>query len=166
MNQQVSGRDRILHLLASDSRLAPKQIAPMVGMSEDEVVAAIKECEESGIIRRYHALIDWERAGSEPVVAFIDVSVSPARDVGFDRVASRIYRYREVQSVFLVSGGSDLIVQVEGENLKDVAQFVAEKLAIIDHVTGTQTRFLLRKYKEHGEILVEDDEDQRLAVTP
>ena len=100
------------------------------------------------------------------VLAFIDVRVSPAREVGFDDVASRIYRYPEVVSVSLVSGGYDLQVVVKGPDLKDVAMFVAEKLATIDRVQSTATHFLLRRYKEDGDILVEHEEDRRLAVTP
>jgi DNA-binding Lrp family transcriptional regulator len=100
------------------------------------------------------------------VVAFIDVRVSPAREVGFDDVAARIYRYPEVLSVNLVSGGYDLQVTVKGPTMKDVALFVAEKLATVDRVNSTTTHFLLRRYKEDGDVLVEQEEDRRLAVTP
>ena len=157
---------RILHILERDARTPPAEIAAMLGVEEAEVRRAIQECEAKQIIRRYKTVIDWERAGEENVVAFIEVRVSPAREVGFDDVAARIYRYPEVLSVHLVSGGHDLRVMVEGPSLRDVAFFVAEKLATIDRVHSTTTHFLLRRYKEDGEILVEQDEDRRLAVTP
>src|SRR4051812_12675972 len=158
--------NRILAILERDARTAPAEVAAMVGMSEDEVRRVIRECEERKIIRRYKTIIDWERAGEDAVLAFIDVRVSPAREVGFDDVAARIYRFPEVLAVYLVSGGYDLQVVVRGPSLKDVAMFVAEKLATIDRVNSTATHFLLRRYKEDGEILVEQEEDRRLAVTP
>ena len=158
---------RILRALEQDARRSPAQIARMVGAAEAEVAETIARCERAGIIRSYKTVIAWERMQEERVVAFIDVSVSPQRDVGFDQVAARIYRYPEVRSVHLVSGGSDLRVVVEGPNLHDVAAFVAEKLAPIDHVTATNTHFLLKTYKEDGEVLVEEHaDDDRLAVAP
>lgn len=157
---------RILHILERDARTSPADIASMVGIPEEDVRQVIRECEERKIIRRYRTVVDWERAGEEGVLAFIDVRVSPAREVGFDDVASRIYRYPEVVSVSLVSGGYDLQVVVKGPDLRDVAMFVAEKLATIDRVQSTATHFLLRRYKEDGDVLVEQEEDRRLAVTP
>jgi DNA-binding Lrp family transcriptional regulator len=157
---------QVLHILERDARTPPAEIATMVGAAEDEVRRIIRECEERKIIRRYKTLVDWERAGEESVIAFIDVRVSPAREVGFDDVAGRIYRYPEVLSVHLVSGGYDLQVMVKGPTMKDVALFVAEKLATVDRVNSTTTHFLLRRYKEDGDVLVEQDEDRRLAVTP
>jgi DNA-binding Lrp family transcriptional regulator len=158
--------NRILDILERDARTTPSDIATMVGVSEDEVRGIIADCEGQKVIRRYKTVVDWERAGEEGVLAFIDVRVSPAREVGFDDVASRIYRYPEVISVYLVSGGYDLQVVVKGPDLKDVAMFVAEKLATIDRVQSTATHFLLRRYKEDGDILVEQEEDRRLAITP
>jgi DNA-binding Lrp family transcriptional regulator len=157
---------QILKILERDARQSPAQIAAMTGQSEAEVRRAIGEAEAQKIIRRYKTVIDWERAGEEEVGAFIDVKVSPAREVGFDDVAARIYRYPEVVSVYLVSGEFDLRVIVEGKTMHEVAFFVAEKLATIDRVQGTATHFLLKKYKEDGEVLVEAEEDRRLAVTP
>jgi DNA-binding Lrp family transcriptional regulator len=134
---------------------------------ETEVGATIARCEREGIIRGYRTVVAWERVFAERVVAFIHVSVSPQRDVGFDEVAARIYRHPEVRSVHLVSGGHDLRVVVEGPTIRDVAAFVAEKLAPIDHVTATNTHFLLKAYKEEGEVLVEEaGDDDRLPVTP
>jgi DNA-binding Lrp family transcriptional regulator len=110
--------------------------------------------------------VDWERAGEELVSAFIDVSVMPERGTGFDEIAERIYRYPEVRSVYLVSGGYDLRVIVEGTSIKEVANFVAEKLATIDRVTATNTHFLLKRYKENGDIFAEAEADHRLLVSP
>lgn len=158
---------KILRALETDARRTPAQIATMVGRSEDEVAATIERCERAGIIRGYRTVIAWERLRDDVVRAFIDVSVSPQRNLGFDEVAARIYRYPEVRSVHLVSGGHDLRVVIEGSGLRDVAAFVAEKLASIDHVTATNTHFLLKAYKEDGQILTEDPtDDDRLAVAP
>jgi DNA-binding Lrp family transcriptional regulator len=157
---------RILKILENDARTSVAQVAEMVGRPEEEVRCFIEECERKRIIRRYKTVIDWEKAGVERVFAFIDVKVSPAREVGFDDVAARIYGFPEVHSVYLVSGDNDLRVVVEGKTMKEVAFFVAEKLATIDRVQSTATYFLLKKYKEDEEILAEPEEDRRLAVTP
>jgi DNA-binding Lrp family transcriptional regulator len=157
---------RILHALERDARTSAADLAAMVGVPEDEVRRIVADCEARRLIRRYKTVVDWDRAGEEGVLAYIDVRVSPAREVGFDDVASRIYRFPEVLSVSLMSGGYDLQVVVRGPDLKDVAMFVAEKLATIDRVQSTTTHFLLRRYKEDGDILVEENEDRRLAVTP
>jgi DNA-binding Lrp family transcriptional regulator len=158
--------DEILTILARDARIAPEAIATMTGRSTNEVKASIAEYERRGIIKRYKTIIDWEKAGVEKVVAFIDVKVLPARDVGFDAVAERVYRYPEVQSVWLVSGGSDLRVVVEAQNIRELGRFVAEKLATIEGVTATDTHFLLRRYKEDQDLFVDAEEDHRLLVTP
>jgi DNA-binding Lrp family transcriptional regulator len=158
--------NRILQILERDARATPAEVAAMVGMGEDDVRRILRECEERKIIRRYKTVVDWERAGEDAVLAFIDVRVSPAREVGFDDVAARIYRFPEVVAVYLVSGGYDLQVVVRGPDLKEVAMFVAEKLATIDRVHSTTTHFLLRRYKEDGDVLVEAEEDRRLAVSP
>lgn len=157
---------RILRILERDARTSPAEIAAMAGVAEEEVRRVIREAEEQKLILKYKTIIDWERAGDESVVAFIDVQVSPAREVGFDDVAARIYRFPEVISVNLVSGGYDLRVVVQGPTMKDVALFVAEKLATQDRVNSTTTHFLLRRYKEDGVVLVEPEEDRRLAVSP
>jgi DNA-binding Lrp family transcriptional regulator len=157
---------RILRILEKDARTTVAQVAAMVGQTEEEVRRTIDECERKKVIRRYKTVIDWEKAGVERVFAFIDVKVSPAREVGFDDVAARIYGFSEVHSVYLVSGDNDLRVVVEGKSMKEVAFFVAEKLATIDRVQSTATYFLLKKYKEDQEILAEPEEDRRLAVTP
>lgn len=159
-------RNEILNILARDARTTPESISQMVGASVEEVRELIKKCEDDGIIKRYAATIDWEKAGIDKVVAFIDVNVRPARDVGFDAIAFRIARFPQVQSVWLVSGGSDLRLAVEGTNLKELANFVAEKIATIDGVTGTVTHFLLRRYKEEQVLYFDSDTDERLIMAP
>ena len=156
----------VLRILEEDSRTPPERIATMTGLDAETVRKWIAEWEQNGIIRRYKTVIDWERFGEEKVFAFIDVSVTPERGAGFDDIARRIYRYPEVHSVYLVSGGHDLRVVVEGSNMKQVANFVAEKLATIDRVNSTSTHFLLKKYKDDGDLFVETDTDHRLMVTP
>ncbi|MCL6520324.1 MAG: Lrp/AsnC family transcriptional regulator [Armatimonadetes bacterium] len=156
----------ILKILEQDARLGAEEIATMTGKSVEEVRQIIERCEREGIIRRYKTVIDWEKVGEERVYAFIDVKVSPERGVGFDDIAERIYRFPEVHSVYLVSGTHDLRVVVGGHHMKEVAFFVAEKLATIDRVQSTSTHFLLKKYKEDGDIFAPPEEDHRLAVTP
>lgn len=158
--------EEILRILKEDPRLCADEIAEMIGKSPEEVASAIAEYERQGIIRGYKTVIDWDKLGEERVYAFIDVKVSPKRGVGFDDVAERIYRFPEVHSVYLVSGTHDLRVVVVGDDMKEVAFFVAEKLATIDRVQSTSTHFLLKKYKEDGIIFGSPEDDRRLAVTP
>ena len=156
----------ILKVLEQDARATPRQIAAQTGIPEETVAARIAEWEASGVIRRYKTVIDWERFGDERVFAFIDVSVTPARGVGFDDVAERIYRYPEVHSVYLVSGTQDLRCVVEGRTMREIADFVAQKLSTIDRVNSTSTHFLLKKYKDDGDIFAEREADHRLMVAP
>lgn len=161
-----STRRSILAILAENNRLAPEDIATMLGVSEEEVANFISDMEEQKIILKYNTLINWEKAGEEMVEALIDVKVQPQREVGFDTVAERIYRFPEVQSVYLMSGGYDLSVLIQGKSMKDVAFFVAEKLATIDYVQSTATHFVLKKYKQDGVIFEDKEEDHRLVVSP
>jgi DNA-binding Lrp family transcriptional regulator len=163
---QSSKTDEILTVLSLDARTPLETIATMVGLSVDEVKAEISLLESGGIIKRYKTVIDWEKAGSEKVTAFIDVKVTPARDVGFDATAARIARFPEVQSVWLVSGGSDLRVMIESENIRELGRFIAEKLSTINGVGGTTTNFILRRYKEDQAAFIEVEDDQRLVVSP
>jgi len=156
----------ILRILEEDSRLGVEEIASMTGKSPEEVKAIIEDYECKGIIRCYKTVVDWEKVGEEPVIAFIDVKVSPERGVGFDDIAERIYRFPEVRAVYLVSGQHDLRVQVTGKSMKEVAFFVAEKLATIDRVQSTNTHFMLKRYKEDGVIFEVPEGDRRLAITP
>jgi DNA-binding Lrp family transcriptional regulator len=158
--------DEILTILSADARTSVEKIATLTGRSVEEVKAAVATFERNGIIKRYKTIIDWEKAGVDRVHAFIDVKVQPARDVGFDAVAERIYRFPEVRSLWLVSGGNDLRVAVHAQDLQEMGRFVAEKLATIDGVMGTATHFVLRKYKEDDNIFVDLEDDERLVVTP
>ena len=158
--------DEILSILSEDARTPPEKIATLVGKTVDQVKQAISEYEKNGIIKRYKTVLDWEKAGSEKVVAFIDVKVTPARDIGFDGVAARISKFPEVNSVWLVSGGSDLRVMIEATNLRELGRFVAEKLSTINGVTGTTTNFILRRYKEDQVMFLDSEEDNRLVVSP
>lgn len=157
---------QILKILEGDARITSEKIAVMVGKSEAEVSEAITRLEKTGVIRRYKAVIDWEKTSRERVFAFIDVRVTPSRGVGFDDVAQRIYNYPEVHSVYLVSGDYDLRVVVEGKTMREVAFFVAERLATLEGVLSTRTNFLLKKYKEDCDVFEEPAADQRLAVSP
>ena len=140
---------KLLRLLEEDCTLTPEQLASMAGMSVEEVKAAVHKYEEDKVILGYQAIVDWDRTDREAVTALIEVKVTPQRGEGFDRVAERIYQYDEVEGVYLMSGGAyDLIVIISGRTLKEVAQFVGERLAPLEDVTGTATHFILHKYKE------------------
>ncbi|MCR4418871.1 MAG: Lrp/AsnC family transcriptional regulator [Clostridia bacterium] len=157
---------RILEILAGDARLTPEQIAAMIGAPPEEVAAVVRRLEEERVIVKYQTLINWEKVGDSGVAALIEVKVTPQRDLGFDQVAARIYRFPEVRSVFLVSGSYDLSVMVEGKDLKEVARFVAEKLATLEHVQSTVTHFVLKTYKQDGVILEDQETDRRQVVSP
>ncbi len=153
--------DKILKLLEDDARLTPAQIAVMLGKSESEVKDTIRELESKGIILGYQALIDWDKTDREYVSAVIELKVAPQRDRGFDRIAEKIYNYPEVQSVHLMSGGFDLMLVIEGKTMKDVAYFVAYKLAPIEDIMATATHFVLKKYKDKGVIYKAPEKDER-----
>ncbi len=157
---------KILSILERDARTTPAKIAVMIDKSEEDVKNVIADLEKRGIIRRYKTVIDWDKAGRDRVFAFIDVSVTPSRGVGYDEIAQRIYEYPEVHSVYLVSGDYDLRVVCEGKTMQQVAFFVAERLAPLDGVLSTRTNFLLKKYKDDGDIFGEKSEDYRLPVSP
>jgi len=158
--------DEILTILARDARTTPETIATLTGRAVEDVRAAIAAYERQGIIKQYKTVIDWDQAGVERVYAFIDVKVVPAREVGFDGVADRLSRYPEVHSVWLISGGNDLRIVIEAADVREVGRFVAEKLSTIDGITGTNTHFLLRRYKEDQVIFAEAEDDRRLVVAP
>jgi DNA-binding Lrp family transcriptional regulator len=157
---------RLLQLLERDASASVAQIATMLGAAEDEIARRIADLETSRVIVRRKAVVNWERAGEEPVAALIEVRVSPQRDVGFGAIAMRIARYPEARSVYLVSGTYDLAVEIVGRTMKDVATFVSEKLAPLDGVQGTTTHFLLRRYKVDGEMFDEAGPPPRLPYTP
>jgi len=149
----------------SDKKLSNEQIAQMIGSSEEEVAAIITGLEKENIIVGYKAMINWEKTDKELVTALIELRITPQRGEGFDKVAEKIYKYTQVKSLFLMSGSYDLCVMIEGESMKDVALFVAQKLAPMDNVLSTATSFVLKKYKEDGMIFYNDEEDSRQVIT-
>jgi DNA-binding Lrp family transcriptional regulator len=161
---------QILELLERDAQLSHDTIATMTGLSVTEVDEAIAAWEAGGVIRRYKAVVDWDRVTDDPsleeVTAFIDVSLSPARGVGFDDVAVRIGRFDEVRSVHLVSGTHDLRCTVTGRSIRAVSDFVSQKLSTIDRVQATATHFVLKTYKRDGDAFTDPEPDHRLPVTP
>ena len=163
---ETTKRDAILRLLHQNGRLSTETIAALIGEEPEAVARGIKEMETEHIILRYSATINWEKVKSERVTAVIDVKVTPQREVGFDAIAERIYRFAEVKSVALMSGAYDLQVVMEGEDIREIARFVSERLATIEHVISTTTHFLLKTYKSDGVIFEDNEGDRRLVVTP
>ncbi len=156
--------EEILEILEKNSRYSDEQIAVMTGKTVEEVRTAIRDYEEKSIIAGYTTLINWENTGSETVTALIEVKITPQRGVGFDKVAERIYNFSEVKACYLMSGGFDLTVIVEGKTMKQVALFVSEKLAVQEYVLSTATHFVLKKYKDHGKIFKEKKLEDREAI--
>ena len=159
-------KEWILTIIEKNSRVNIAELAVMLGTEEIEIANALQELEEDGIICGYHTMINWDKTGIEKVTALIEVRVTPQRGRGFDDIAERIYKYPEVNTVYLMSGGYDLMVILEGKTLKEVAMFVSNKLSTLDYVVGTTTHFILRKYKDHGTIMSRKYEDLREIVTP
>ncbi len=156
----------ILEILESNPRIGPGEIATMIGITEAQAASKIKEMEKKGIIRKYKTVIDWEKAGEEFVYAIIEIKVALRSRTGYDAIAERIAKFPEVRSVRLISGDHDLSLTVRGKSMKDVAFFVAEKIATLEQVQGTVTHFVLRTYKEDGDVLFEKERSERLAVSP
>lgn len=156
----------ILDILTADARTPVSQIAVMLGKTEAETADAIARLERQRVILKYPALINWEKVDVEQVEAMIEVRVTPQRGEGFEAIAEQIYRFDEVSSVYLMSGGYDLLVNMKARTMRQLALFVAEKLSTIEHVISTATHFVLRKYKDQGVVMDESDEDHRLKVTP
>ena len=159
-------RERILAIIEKNSRIAINELAVIMGEPEIEVANELKKLEENGIICGYHTMIDWEKTDLEKVTALIEVRVTPQRGQGFDNIAERIYKYPEVNSVYLISGGYDLLITLEGRSLKEISQFVSDKLSTLESVLSTATHFILKKYKDHGTILAKKSEDERMKITP
>lgn len=162
----VLAMDPLLKLLQENATASLGNLAKMLNLSEAEVTAKIKQYETNRVILGYRAILNDEKMGLDIVRAVIEVKITPERGGGFDRLAGRIARYAEVRSCYLMSGGYDLLVVVEGDNLRDVARFVAEKLATIQGVISTATHFMLKVYKDHGVLVSEDGNEERLAVAP
>jgi DNA-binding Lrp family transcriptional regulator len=154
----------ILRILENDARTSIKQIAAMTGISTTEITKLIKQAQKDRVILKYKAVVNWDKVEDERVWALIDVKVTPQKDVGFDAIAERVYRFPQARSVYLASGEYDLAVLVVGKTEHEVADFVSQKLATIEGVQGTATHFILRRYKEDGEILEEKAEIKRQRV--
>lgn len=159
-------KEEILHLIEKNSRIDIKEIAILVGATEAEVANLIADMEKDGTIKGYYTLIDWDKTNDERVSALIEVKVTPQRGIGFDKVAERISRFDEVKSVYLMSGGFDFTVILEEKSMKEIAQFVTSKLSTLDEVLNTATHFVLKKYKDYGVTVLDEQKDERMLVTP
>ena len=156
----------LLELLEHDARRPVGEIAAVLKKSEYEVEKDIRGLEQDKIILSYNTLINWQKFGDDTVTAIIEVNLTPEREVGFDAIAERIYRFEEVRTVYLMSGSFDLLVIIEGKSLQDVANFVATRLSTIDGVTQTRSHFMLKAYKKAGTIIDDKEMDRRLVVSP
>lgn len=159
-------REQILSIIEKNSRIDLKELAVILGIDEIDVVNELQAMEEEGVICGYHTLIDWEKTSIEKISALIEVRVTPQRGHGFDNIAERIYKYPEVNAVYLMSGGYDLMVILEGKTLKDVSSFVSDKLSPEESILSTATHFILKKYKDHGTVLAKRPADERMKITP
>lgn len=162
----MTAANEVLKILEQDGRKTPEQIATMTGMSRAEVEETIKKAESDRTILKYKAVVNWDKAGNEQVGTLVEVRVIPQRDVGFDAIAEKIYRFPEVRTMYLVSGTYDLAVLVMGKTMHEVAAFVSEKLAPLEGVQGTVTHFVLKRYKEDGEILQAEEGPKRVPMMP
>lgn len=158
--------DRLLNLLREDARMPAEQLAAILGESVDSVKERIAAYEAKGVIRGYQALVNTDLVEESFVHAVIELRIRPAQDGGFDKIANRIGRFDQVESMFLMSGGFDLLLFVKGRNLQEVASFVSSKLANMEGVLGTATHFMLKTYKDQGVLMENFDNDERLQVTP
>ncbi|MBE5875806.1 MAG: Lrp/AsnC family transcriptional regulator [Lachnospiraceae bacterium] len=159
-------REKILSIIEKNCRIEVKELAAMLGVTEVDIMNEMEQMEKEGVICGYHTLIDWEKTSVDKVNALIEVRVTPQRGRGFDSIAERIYNYPEVHAVYLISGGYDLLISLEGKSLKEISNFVSDKLSALDSVLSTATHFILKKYKDHGTILGKQEIDERMQVTP
>ena len=160
-------QERILRNIAKNGKLSTEDLAAMLDATPEEIDRELPSMEKQGIISAYPTLINWDKTNCEHVTALIEVTVAPERGRGFDKVAERIYQFEEVESLYLMSGGFDLTVIIVGKTMKEVAWFVATKLAPMESIVSTATHFVLKKYKEHGLSLVtENSSDERQLITP
>lgn len=158
--------DELLKILQSNALESREAIARMLGMPVSDVTARIAEYEKSGVIRGYHAVLNEDQLGLEKVTAVIEVKITPQREGGFDTIANRVSRFPEVRSAYLMSGGYDLLLFVEGRTLREVAAFVSERLSTIEGVLSTATHFMLKTYKRFGLLMHQENPDERLSVSP
>lgn len=160
-------KKQILDAISKNSRFSTEDLAAMLAVEEEAAKKEIKEMEDANVICGYPTLIDWDQTDCEKVTAVIEVKVTPQRDMGFNKIAERIYRFEEVESLYLMSGGFDLMVNIQGKSMKEVARFVSEKLSTLEYVNSTATYFVLKKYKEHGLVMSkEQHESERMLITP
>lgn len=157
---------KILSLLKEDARRTPDLLATLLGVSVDEVEEAIEDMERDHVIVKYATIVNWSKVDDELVTALIEVQITPERGRGFDSIAERIYLFPQVKSVYLMSGAYDLLVEVEGKSLREVANFVSDKLSPIESVLSTKTHFILKKYKQDGIIFEDHEDDNRLVISP
>ncbi len=156
----------LLEVLEKNSRTDVKDLAVMLDENEAEIAAQMTQLEKDKVIFGYHTMINWDKAKIDKVTALIEVRVTPQRGDGFDNIAQKIYQFDEVSAVYLMSGAFDLTVIVEGRTMKEVALFVAQRLAPIDQVLSTSTHFVLKRYKDHGVVLEDTEKDERMLVSP
>lgn len=159
-------RKQILEYIEQNSRVDIGELSVILGIDQETLAKEILAMEEEHIICGYHTLINWDKVGEEKVTALIEVRVTPQRQMGFDKVAERIYGYPEVNAVYLISGSFDLMVSIEGKTLREVSGFVTDKLSTLDSVLSTQTNFILKKYKDHGTIMATAPKDERIQMIP
>lgn len=159
-------REKILSVIEKNSRIDIEELAILLGEDETVIANEIADMEKEGVICGYHTLINWDKTNNEKVNALIEVRVTPQKGMGFDNIAERIYQFSEVNAVYLMSGSFDFTVFIEGRTMRDVAQFVSDKLAPMDSVLSTATHFVLKKYKDHGTILSAKKKDERQLITP
>lgn len=158
-------KEKILEHIEHNARVDLHELSLLLGEDEASVLNALEEMEQERIICGYHTLINWEKVGMEKVTALIEVRATPQRDMGFDSVAMRIYNYPEVHAVYLISGGFDFLVTLEGKTLREVSEFVSDKLSTLDYVLSTKTNFILKKYKDYGTIMVKAPRDERMKMS-
>lgn len=157
-------KEKILNLIESNSRLSTLDISKMLSIDESEAIELIGEMEADKIICGYNTIINWDKLSQEKCNALIEVKVIPQRGTGFDRIANRIAKYNEVDSVYLLSGGYDFLVQIKGKSMREVSQFVFEKLSTLDQIQSTATHFVLKKFKDHGVLFEEDKSNKRETI--
>lgn len=157
-------REKILTFIEKNSKIDLAELAVILGVSEVDVANELEAMEQERVICGYPTLIDWDKVGIEKVTALIEVRATPQREMGFDKVAERIARYPEVNAVYLISGGFDFLVSIEGKTLREVSQFVSEKLSAIDTIISTKTNFILKKYKDHGTVMTTPSKDERIMM--
>lgn len=160
-------KKQILDAISRNGRFSTEDLSALLATDKDTVESCIKEMEDAGVICGYPTLINWDNTEFEKVTAIIEVKVTPQRDMGFNKIAERIYRFEEVESLYLMSGGFDLTVIIAGRSMKEVARFVTEKLSTLEYINSTATYFVLKKYKEHGLVMEKkENEAERMLITP